>query len=177
MTLEPLDFYSIFLDEGKDFYQCLRRINKDEFNYWLKQSLIFVGKVNSFMDVKPDPSIIALVKQAGYMHFDSQCHYSAKAISILMPDFEYFTGFIKRKESINPIITHSFNVSQNRIVDFARYITDHLNTPISRTFPHEYFGVKIPREFVLKFRDETLNFYSMNPLICEWYVAQIKNST
>lgn len=172
MNIESLDFYSIFLKEGEDFYQCLRKFDKDEFNYWVARYIVKVGEIRSFEDVKPDFSIIALSEQAGYKHIDSGCHYSAKAICILLPEFEYFTGFIWRNESINPIITHSFNVTQNRIVDFSRYITDPLNMPISQTFPHEYFGINIPREFVLKFREETINLYSMSPLICEWYVAQ-----
>lgn len=169
MLFEQLDFHSVFLEEGKDFYQCLRRIEKHEFNYWVSHNFISVGVMNSFEDVKPNPLIIALSEQSGYKHIDAQCHYSAKAICILMPEFEYYTGFIKRKESYKPIITHSFNVFKNQIVDFTKHITDPFNKSDSKSYPHEYFGVRIPREFVLNFRDEILNEHSMNPLICEWY--------
>lgn len=86
-----------------------------------------------------------------------------------MLEFEYWTGFVIRNESIRPIITHSFNVLNNQIVDFTIHITDPFNKLDQKTYPHEYFGVRIPREFVLNFRDETLNEHSMNPLICEWY--------
>jgi hypothetical protein len=174
MIIEPIDFHSIFLDEGKGIYECLRRIDKDEFNHWAVLNFAKVGDVvNSFEDVKPNSSIINLSEHSGYKHRDIQCHYSAKAICILMTDFEYYTGFIKRNESNKPIITHSYNVYQNQIVDFTKYIADPLNRYESRTFPHEYFGVKIPREFVLNFRDETLNKFSMNPLICEWYCFSV----
>lgn len=170
MGNETLDVYSIFLNEGKEIYDCLRRIDKNEFNRWASQNIVRIGEVvNSSEDVIPNPSVIALSTLSGYKHRDFQCHYSAKAICILMSGFDYYTGFVRRNESLNPIITHGFNIYQNRIIDFARYITDPFNILDSKSCPHEYFGVRIPREFVLKFRDETLNEFSMNPLICEWY--------
>lgn len=174
MSIEPLDYHTIFLQEGEDFYQCLRKIDKDEFNYWVKHSLISVGEINSYEEVKPNPSIIALSEQSGYKHIDARCHYSAKAISILMSEFEYWTGFVVRNESVRPIITHSFNVLNNQIVDFTKHITDPFNKLDQKTYPHEYFGVRIPREFVLKFRDEIFNEHSMNPLICEWFQRSAK---
>lgn len=169
MIIERFDFHVTLLEEGKDFYQCLRKIDKDKFNVWVQQWFIGFGKVYSFEDVKPDPSLIALSELAGYKHIDAQCHYSAKAISILMPEFEYWTGFISRNASLNPIVTHSFNVYQGQIVDFSKYISDPFYKLDLKSYPHEYFGVDIPREFVLKFKEETLNEFSMDPLICEWF--------
>lgn len=173
MSIETLDYHSLFLDEGKDFYQCLCRINRDEFNQWLLRNIVKVGEIDSYEHVKPDSSIVKLSDHLGYAHRDFQCHYSAKAITILLPEFEYWTGFVSRYESINPIITHSFNVYQNCIVDFSKHITDPFYKLDLKSYPHEYFGVNIPREFVLKFRNETLNEHSMNPLICEWCMAEI----
>ncbi len=70
-----------------------------------------------------------------------------------------------------PIITHSFNIKDNRIVDFSR-LDNNLNVIQYGYdyFPNTYVGFKIPQDFIDNYRTETLVEHSMNPLIIDYYI-------
>ena len=66
------------------------------------------------------------------------------------------------------LITHSFNIEEVDIVDFAR-LEDPQDPLKSNTLPHTYYGIEVPRAFVLQFESETIKEKSMKPLLYEWY--------
>ena len=38
------------------------------------------------------------------------------------------------------------------------------------SLPHTYYGIEIPREFVLNYEQETIEEKSMKPLLYEWFL-------
>lgn len=173
MAIPQDDFFTIFIEEGEPFYNDISKLDSSHFNKWVTENFIMLYKIDSFNEVAPSNDLIHDFKTKGYHHISSQCHYSAKAINILNPDFEYWTGFINRNCSVFPIITHSFNVYNSNIIDFAR-ITDDLKIiePKINDFPHIYYGVKVPNELVKKYENETFYKHSMKPLLYELYLFQ-----
>lgn len=167
------DFYTIFQEEGYPFYNALDNLNRDNFNKWVSKKFSLVKTINTFDEVIPTREQVKAFLELGYNHKPSQCHYSAKAISLLNPEFEFWTGFIHRKDFIYPIITHSFNLKDFRIIDFSR-LNDKLEIIdiASPYFPHLYYGIKVPNEMLMKYHVETLKEYSMNPLLYEMYLEE-----
>lgn len=79
-------------------------------------------------------------------------------------------GFIVRDISIHTVITHSFNLFNDEIIDFAR--VDNPKDSIkgqAETFPHEYYGLEIPHELLLAHKKAIFQNHSMNPLLAEYY--------
>ncbi|MFA7446670.1 MAG: hypothetical protein WCY89_12050, partial [Flavobacteriaceae bacterium] len=110
------------------------------------------------------------IEEIGYKHIHYQCHYSAKAISILNENVLYYTGFVTRTCPIYPIITHSFNYYKDKVLDLSRINNPEYPLPEDCNLPHTYYGIKIPNEFVLEYHKETMENHSMNPLLYEWYI-------
>ncbi len=181
MPIPNLDYFSIFQEEGHPFYDQLIQLNQQEFNNWVIENFSLLGTYNSFEEVAPNNDDIESLIEKGYNHIGSQCHYSAKAITLLDNQYEYWTGFVIRNSFYFPYITHSFNVRDNRVVDFARLendlsvMTENLNPEdiFNSTFPHIYFGIQIPLDFIENYRRATLNENSMIPLLYEWYTENI----
>lgn len=170
MAIMRVDFYRIFQEEGAPFYNNSFGINKEEFNDWVINSFNRLIEIESLQKIIPKREIIDKFISLGYVHKAHQCHYSSKAITLLDPDFEYWTGFVNRQDFINPIITHSFNIYKGDIVDFARINQDFsIQTAQELYLPHIYYGINIPSEFINNYRDSVLNDFSMNPLLFEWY--------
>ena len=177
MSIEPSDYSDIFLKDESLLYSNLSK-HKDDFNIWVAENFNVIDTIESFDEVKPDDVLFNLLIKSGYKHKRSQCHYSAKAICILHPSIDYYTGFVERKESVFPIITHSFNYYNSHIIDFAR--VDEINKIVTSqshsTLPHTYYGIKIPRNFVMKYQDEVFKEESMKPLLYEWYLERFGDS-
>ena len=167
------DFYTIFQEEGYPFYNALDKLNKDNFNRWVSEKFTLCKAINTFNEVVPTREQIKKFIKLGYNHKSSQCHYSAKAISLLDPEYEYWTGFIQRDDFNYPIINHSFNLKKSKIVDFSR-LNDKLEIIdiTSPFFPHIYYGIKVKKEILMKYQVETFNNFSMNPLLYEMYLEE-----
>ena len=172
MAIEKYDYYNEFMDEGKPFYNSLNELDEDKFNDWVADNFIEVDTIESFEEVKPSRNIFDKIVK-GYRHINGQCHYSAKAVCLLDAEFKYFTGFIQRRDSYLPIVTHSFNVYQGSIIDFSRLKDDFSMIQEKKsTLPHVYFGINIPTEFVARFSKDVFEERSMNPLLYEWFREQ-----
>jgi len=171
MTIAEADYHSIFRKEGEILYYDLSKLNQNRFNDWIVNNFKEIQTISSFKKVAPSRKCLNSFLSKGYKHIESQCHYSAKAISLINPSYEYFTGFIFRQNPLNRIVTHSFNVFANSIVDFARIDKNlevlNIEEPC---FPHIYYGIKIPYDFLKQFEKETFNEFSMKPLLYEWYI-------
>ena len=171
MSIYKVDFYELCLDEGGIFYSEIYGLDKDEFNQWVRDNIKEINTIESYDDVVPNNELLDSISKLGYEHIHYQCHYSAKASSILNCEFKYYTGFVVRNSYPYPIITHSFNTVNGSIIDFAR-IND-LEDPFpydTDSLPHIYYGIEIPRDFLLKYEQETLKNKSMKPLLSEWFL-------
>ena len=172
MPIPRDNFHKIFIQEGGKFYDSLWEIkNIEHFNHWISLEFNEVSIINSYDEVTPNPDLLNALRENGYIHREAQCHYNAKAAAILNDELCYYTGFILRDEWEHEIITHSFNTKDNEIIDLSRLDNSfQIIIPINKTFPHKYCGVKIPNDFVRRFKNETLvDTYSMKPLLFEWY--------
>ncbi|GGK16031.1 hypothetical protein GCM10007962_07970 [Yeosuana aromativorans] len=171
MNIEEIDFYELCLDEGAPFYREIFILNKNEFNDWIRNNLAEISTIESYNSILPSEIVFNEFVQKGYEHIHYQCHYSAKALSILDEDYKYFTGFVERNTAHYSIITHSFNFKDDTIVDFAR-INDpeYQLTEEECGLPNTYYGIEIPRDFVLNYQKETFEDKSMKPLLYEWFL-------
>lgn len=173
MAIQECDYFSVFVRE--DFYGDIYRFreDKDIFNKWVADNFNELITINSFGEVAPPPKIIESVVNKGYVHRESQCHYSAKAATLLcdVKELKYTTGFVFRPSaSIHAIVAHSFNQTEEGvIIDFARLNKDFTTLENHYSLPHIYNGIIIPKEFVERYSDETFKRYSMRPLLYEWY--------
>ena len=171
MNINETDFYELCLDEGGPLYADVYPFDKDKLNQWVRENIEEFITIENYDVVTPADNILNQLNQLGYDHIDQQCHYSAKAATILNDNFRYYTGFVDRATFPYPIITHSFNTLNGDVIDLAR-ISDP-DDPIENqenSFPHTYYGISIPREFVLNYEQETLEDKSMNPLLVQWYL-------
>ncbi len=85
---------------------------------------------------------------------------------------EYYSGFVVRNITPYQIVAHSFNLINGSIVDLARMTEDLKPMEIIETMgmPHTYYGIKIPKDFIMKYEEETFNEKcSMNPVIIDYY--------
>lgn len=175
MDTKNVDFYELCLDEGHPFYSEIYSLDKVLFNEWIRENLKEIIKIEKYEEVVPNNILLDDLMYLGYQHINYQCHYSAKAITILNENLKYFTGFVERNSYPHPIITHSFNIMDEKVIDFARinnpeypYIEEDCG------LPHIYYGMEIPREFVLYYQNETMQENSMKPLLYEWYLENNK---
>ena len=172
MAIENYDYHEEFRAEGEPFYDSLRWLDKVEFNKWVVDNFIEVDTIKSFEKVRPSKEVFDKIV-SGYKHIHGQCHYSAKAVCLLDSDIEYYTGFIERQDSYYPIVTHSFNVNKGLIIDFSRLKNDFtVIEEKTSSLPHTYYGIKIPTEFVNKYRNDVFEENSetkMRPLLYEWF--------
>ena len=175
MQLENIDFHETFITEGEPFYNDINSIDKFHFNKWVTENFVKLTTITRFKEVIPKKKEVKNLIAKGYNHKPSQCHYSAKAINLIDESYEYWTGFIIRKCWVYPIVTHSFSIKKNSIVDFARIDEnfEELKAKID-SFPHVYYGIKIPNDFVKKYQVETFENFSMNPLLYDWFIEQHK---
>jgi hypothetical protein len=183
MPIPNLDYFSIFQDEGEPYYNLIHTLNQNDFNQWVVENFTLVGSYNSFGEVAPNNDDIQKFREKGYNHIGSQCHYSSKAVTLLDEKYEYWTGFVIRESLFYHCITHSFNLTDNRVVDFSRLENDFsvmiedidpddfFNS--NSTFPHLYYGLQIPLDFIENYRSATFEENSMIPLLYEWYVENI----
>lgn len=173
MNIDEIDFYELCLDEGGPFYADVYPLDKNDFNQWIRENLEEFITVENYDIVTPDDNIMDQMNQLGYVHVHYQCHYSAKAVTILNDNFRYYTGFVERASWPYSIITHSFNISNGAVIDFARVSDpDDSIENQENSFPHIYYGISIPREFVLNYEQETFEDKSMNPLLIQWYLEK-----
>jgi hypothetical protein len=171
MSINQVDFYELCLDEGKPFYNEIYGLEKEDFNQWVRDNLIEINTIESYNDVIPNNEMLNEITESGYEHIHYQCHYSAKASTISDCNFKYYTGFVVRNSFHYPIITHSFNTLNENIIDFARI--EDAEDPFNEendSLPHTYYGIEIPREFVLNYEQETIEEKSMKPLLYEWFL-------
>lgn len=169
-----VNYYQLFFNEGSPFYNNLNNVNENAFNSFCVENLAQFGTYHSFEDIIPSKLIVNEFIELGYIHRASQCHYSAKAISLLDPTFEYWTGFIHCNDLYSPIITHSFNIKDDRIIDFSRLDIDlNIIQHDYGYFPNAYYALRIPEGFIDNYRYETLAEFSMNPLIVDYYLSLI----
>lgn len=169
MNLTDIDFHSLCLDEGGVFYTDIFGLDKEDFNQWMRDNLTEIQTIESYNPVLPNAALLAELCELGYEHRYYQCHYSAKALTILKPEMRYFTGFVERSASFYPVITHSFNILNETVIDFARIDNpDDSYQDEADTFSHIYYGMEIPRSFILAFEEETFRDKSMKPLLFEW---------
>lgn len=172
MAIKKCDYRSEFLQEGENLYSNLFSINEYKFNDWVTKNFNELGTIGSFEVVRPSREIFDEIINS-YRHIHGQCHYSAKAVCLLNCEIEYYTGFIMRDYRHFPLVTHSFNMYKGSIIDFSRFKNDF--TVIEEgasSLPHTYYGIKIPTEFVVRFREDVFEKKSMNPLLSEWYWEQ-----
>ena len=167
MAIPPADFFNIFSDEGVPDYSAIPTTQKDNFNNWITQNFLKFKTINSYDEVTPSEELYKEMVAKGYVHRGPQCHYTAKALTLIDNRFDFFTGFVKRSDFIYPIITHSFNFFEGKLIDFTRY--NFVNEYNTDYFPHTYYGMKIPIYFIEKYRKVTIEEYSMNPLLIDWY--------
>ena len=170
MPIPKTDFHRIFVEEGKPFYNDIYSLRKDDFNEWVVTNFSVIKTISSFKEVAPNNKLFSDLQVKGYFHREGQCHYSSKAVSILDENFEYWTGFVHWQNWEYPIITHSFNICGGAIIDFSKINEEFkIIEEVNSYLPHVYYGIRIPVEFVRKFKNETFNDYSMKPLLFEWY--------
>lgn len=170
MDLNNIDYHTLCIEEGGNFYSGISELDKQTFNQWIAGNLKELTTIDSYDSVLPSKEIINKITERGYQHVHYQCHYSAKAATIFDENLKYYTGFIKRNHFYN-FITHSFNFDNSQIVDFARIENpDDKITSAESGLPNVYYGIEIPREFVTKFKRETIEYKSMNPLLKEWFL-------
>jgi hypothetical protein len=171
MNIDEIDYYELCLDEGGLLYANVYPLDKDDFNQWIRENIEEFITIENYDIVTPENDVLNQLNGVGYEHIHYQCHYSAKAATILNENFRYYTGFVNRASWPYPIITHSFNTSNGAVIDFAR-VSDP-DDPIENqenSFPHTYYGISIPREFVQNYELETFEDKSMNPLLIQWYL-------
>ena len=177
MAVHKIDFHSIFIKEGDGFYSGLAKFDPDDFNNWVANTFNEIATITSLSQIRPDKTIIFELEESGYFHRESQCHYSAQAVCLLAEHVDCYTGFVVRNDSYCEIITHSFNFYNSQIVDISRLDSNYnILNGIGKTLPHQYFGVKLPKIFLQKYRDAILIHHSMNPLLLEWYLECPKPS-
>jgi glutamate mutase epsilon subunit len=171
MNIEEIDFYELCLEEGHPSYSEIFKLDKMVFNDWMRDNLVEISTIKSYDNVLPSEKVFNDFVQKGYEHIHYQCHYSSKALSILDENYKYFTGFVERNTLDYSIITHSFNIKDYTIVDFAR-INDpeYQLTEEECGLPNIYYGIEIPRDFVLNYQEETFEDKSMKPLLYEWFL-------
>ncbi len=170
MVIDKIDFHSIFVKEGTPFYNELLLIDKEIFNNWVSKVFLNIKEIKSFSEVVPSKEIQEIFIRKGYHHIESQCHYSAKAISLLDSEYEYWTGFIYTQDCLYGVVTHSYNVYKNSIIDFARVNRQlEIHDIDTHYLPHVYYGIHIPTDFVKQYTETTFNEHSMKPLLYEWY--------
>lgn len=169
--MDNIDFYTLCLEEGHPFYSNVYPVNKEDFNNWVAANLEEIATIENYEEVLPTEDLMENLRMEGYTHRHYQCHYSAKALSIIDNQNRYFSGFLKRYSIYYPIITHSFNLRNNGIIDLARINNPDYPLNGEDSFPHTYYGIEIPREFILNYNEETINDYSMNPVLIDWYIA------
>jgi len=172
--IRDIDFWSEFLREGSDFYGDIYSIDQSAFNSFVVENFILIAKIKSLDEVIPNKDELQNLVEKGYEHRCSQCHYSSKAIAIVDESYEYWTGFIYRNDSIYPVLTHSFNIKNRKVIDFSkvRENGDLIELVVDPNLPHWYYGIHIPTNFVSKYRDQVFKEESMNPLLYEWLKQQ-----
>ncbi len=179
---------NLFLKHYDDhiIYKELENVNKEEFNKWFSEELSFRKTIRSFSKVKPPEADIEKFKNECYDFNGGECHYVAKLISIIDEEYDYYTGYIEKlgncPEDVR-LVPHSFNVKNGKVIDFARLKEDFSLWEDTGSLPHAYFGIKIPRELVLRYKSETCNFdrpdcykIRMKPLLYEFYKRYTNNS-
>lgn len=167
--LQNVDFYEIMLDEGEAFYGEMYQFEKHSVNEWLLANLTFFGTINSYNEVLPEVEEIKVFQMNGYIHSEHQCHYSAKRINQIDKTYKYITGFVSRNYYPYSWITHSFNFHNNSIIDFAKLNNEFISMEDDgNSLPHHFYGIEIPNEFVATFTHETIQNFSMKPLLFEW---------
>lgn len=164
-----IDFYEFILDEGEEFYTTMYRFKKECINLWFKENVKYFGEINSYTDLNLDRNFINSVAENDYTHQELQCHYSAKRITQLYPEVKYITGFVVRNDFPHSLVTRSFNLFDDKIIDLARLDERFGTLEDDDTFPHYYFGFEIPSAFVKQYENETIENYSMSPLLFEWF--------
>lgn len=171
--LPNANYRQLMMNDSAQLYTQLFGIDESEFNSWVKKSFQKLAKVCSYSEVVPSDEMFDRLTNLGYNHMStSQCHYCAKATALLDSNYECWTGFIitDNPDPYAPIITHSFNVQQNRVVDFSRLESRGVIIEANPRFPQYYYGIQLPIEFIRKFESEPSN----RPRLYEWY-CELKN--
>lgn len=141
-----------------------------EFTTWISEHFKEIQIIDKLEDILPTKMTLENLIKKGYQHKPTQCHYSAKAISIIDNSFEYCTGFVINNARFFNFIPHSFNICNGKIFDFSKVNSDLSIFPgMENKFPITYYGAKIDNEFVKRYKEETLSKYSMKPLLFEWF--------
>lgn len=109
-------------------------------------------QITSYSQVTPSQEVKNILKSYGYEHTPSQCHYSAKALTLIDESAEYYSGFVVRNITPYRIVAHSFNLINGSVVDLARMTEGMKPMEIIETtgMPHTYYGIKIPKDFIKK---------------------------
>lgn len=171
MSIDNYDFYDFFLKEYS-FYDNIKFEDRDIFNDWVTRNFTRLDTIYTIKRVSPNQKMIKEFSNKGYEHIESQCHYTAKALCLFNPKYEFWTGFIKRDTVCDSLISHSFNVLNSKIIDFT-VLNDKLELRDAyEALPYIYFGINIPYDFVLQYKEETLQRYSMNPLLVDWFYKE-----
>ena len=141
---DPINFYQaldIIID--LNYYG----IKEKEFNDWMTSRINQIGIIKRNNEFIPDLNIINDFVNMGYEHpGPNECHKIAKSISLLNPEYQYYTGFVLRSNyisNVNPCYFHSFNVFEDKIYDFSKLNLDNISY-----LPHTYYGVQIPVEYL-----------------------------
>ena len=144
-------------------------IEEKEFNIWMRPKVVDMDKVNSYVDVAPNLDVINDVLGPEYKYPGTrECHKVAKEISLIKPEFEFYSGVVYRenyKFEGQSYYYHSFNVFNKKIYDFSK-LDSYNNCIPDEYLPHTYYGVQIPKEF--------LNKNTQSILLIDYYKESIK---
>ena len=164
--LPDFDYHAIMMEESPTFYSGLSTVDKTDFNRWVRENFMVLDVVNSFDEIVPKLEEYDKVTGMGITPSPSRCHFNSKAVGMIDSEYQCFTGFVWRSDPYDPIITHSFNFRNGKVVDFSRKENRDTIMMSKANFPHRYFGIQIPLDFIKAFQDEP----SEHPLLHEWFV-------
>jgi len=136
-------------DDGK--YKELWEIPEVQFNKWFNSNKLDI-RVNSIEEILPTEEQAQKLKKMGFNSAQNLCHYNAQMASVLIPKLDFYTGLVYM--SNGDYFTHSYNVYQNKIIDFSAKYFLNLEDDYLNYLPHIYSGVKIGKEFIQRYKTD-----------------------
>jgi len=138
---------------------------KSSFITWLGEKGVFFDSIQvAWNESDYDVNIEA---RYGY------CHANTLMVHQKL-NYSFYSGFVRQNNSTQSVITHSFNVWNNRVFDFT-YFKNKDRFLGQNTFPFQYLGVEIPVTFLKEFISLYYSFKSSDrfyPLVSAYFAYE-----
>lgn len=130
---------NIFLDYFDSLDKLYRDHKNSMCNDMLKYYKWIIKHGKHFKDTDRDSELEKQMIRKNYSHKEKQCYFNAQVLLTVSNDYEYYEGWYITENFSFPI-EHAFIVDKGKVIDL---------TSNGRFQVIEYFGIKIPRIFVL----------------------------